>query len=455
MGHHGSTTLAAERTGPSRVRYLVLTASCVLALLAYVQRVGFATGGAELKQEFHFSDQQWGYVMAAFLLAYGAFEIPWGIVGDRLGARHVLTLATFISSALTAATALLLLLPSPAEATNGPGQGILLFAVLITLRFGFGTFQAAAFPAISRITADWIPVSERGTAQGLVWTCSRVGGALAPFLILWLIRLCGGWGAAFALVGALGFGWCAVFWPWFRDRPEEMAQVNAAERARIAEGRLGTPAGHAWAPWGRFLRSRSAWALCLTYGCGGFAANFFVTYLPSYLRNQRQLSAETAQLLTSLPLACGIAGCLLGGLLSDAIIRRTGNRKWGRRLNGTIGTAIAGLAYFCLNRAGATWELATLLCIIFFCNDIAMAPAWAATADIGRRYAGTLGGAMNMLGNLAGAAGNVLAGHLFQREQVGLVFVIYAISYWLGTLCWQGVDVTRPLEEEADHKPVP
>jgi sugar phosphate permease len=430
---------------PTQVRYHVLAAVCALALIAYIHRVGFAQGGTNLKRDLGLNDQEWGYVMAAFLLAYGAFEIPWGLLGDWLGARHLLTLVTLGWSIVTAGTALVMVLPN----VTFVDYALLQFAFLVGLRFLFGMFQAGAFPAISRVTADWIPMQERATAQGLVWMCSRVGGALAPFLIVWQINVLGGWESTFVTVSVLGLLWCAVFWPWFRNRPEEMPQVNAAERQRITAGRAAKSAGHGAVPWSKVLRSRSVWALCFMYGCGGFAANFFVTYLPSYLANQRQLLPDEVKVLTSLPLACGVVGCVLGGFLSDWIIRTTGNRKWGRRLNGTVGTIIAGLAYLFINWAQDTKTLAALLCVIFFCNDLAMGPAWASCADIGRRYAGTLGGAMNMVGNVAGAVAQGLAGNLFHRGHPELVFIIFGCTFFLGTLCWQGVDVTKPIEEDA------
>jgi sugar phosphate permease len=429
---------------PTQIRYGVLASVCLLAFIAYIHRVGFAQGGTNLKRELDLDDQQWGYVMAAFLLAYGAFEIPWGMLGDWLGARHLLTLVTLGWSITTACTALVVTLPHVTLVS----YALLQFWFLLGLRFLFGMFQAGAFPAISRVTADWIPMQERATAQGLVWTCSRVGGAVAPFLIVWQINLLGGWESTFVTVSVLGLLWCAVFWPWFRNRPEEMPQVNVAERQLITAGRAAKPLGHGAVPWSKVLRSRSVWALCFTYGCSGFAGNFFVTYLPSYLDKQRQLAPDDVKLLTSLPLACGMLACVLGGFLSDWIIRTTGNRKWGRRLNGTVGTIIAGLAYLSINGAQDTTTLAVLLCVIFFCNDLAMGPAWACCADIGRSYAGTLGGAMNMMANLAGAVANVIAGHFFHQGQPQMVFVIYACGYWVGTLCWQGVDVTKPLEQE-------
>src|SRR5262249_30027681 len=150
------------------------------------------------------------------------------------------------------------------------------------------------------------------------------------------------------------------------------------------------------------LRSRSVWALCLMYGCGGFAANFYVTLLPVYLEKHRGLPEETAKLLHSLPFACGLVACLLGGVLSDWIIRRTGNRKWGRRLSGTVGTVVGSLGWLLVPAVDGPVALGVVLCVIFFCNDLSMGPAWASCADVGERYAGTVGGAMNMVGNLSG-----------------------------------------------------
>jgi nitrate/nitrite transporter NarK len=203
-------------------------------------------------------------------------------------------------------------------------------------------------------------------------------------------------------------------------------------------------------PWAKLLSSRSAWCLCLAYGFGGFASNFYVGWLPTYLRDQRHLSDSDTKLLTSLPLAFGIAACISGGVLSDWIIRRTGSRSWGRRINGSIGMVIASAAI------GATvWVedvalLAFLLCLVFVANDLAMGPAWASCADIGERAAGTLGGAMNMMSNIAGAVSALVIGSLFEHGRPSWVFLIFACCYAMATLCWLGVDASRPLTADAE-----
>ena len=245
-----------------------------------------------------------------------------------------------------------------------------------------------------------MPVEERGQAQGTVWTFSRLGGVISPFIFMWLLGVFGTWTTPFWVIAGLGLVWCAFFWPWFRNRPEEMSRVNAAERAWIAAGRAAPDTSRpAAVPWSRLLRSVSVWGLCLMYGFVGFSGNFITSLLPVYLKDHRHLSDDARTWVFGVTLAGGMVACFLGGYISDAIIRWTGNRKWGRRVNAAVGLVFAGLAFLAVPWVEGVWPLAALFSIAFFCNDLTMGPAWAACADIAERCAGTLSGAMNMLGS--------------------------------------------------------
>ena len=172
-------------------------------------------------------------MMAAFMIGYGLFEMPWGFLGDRFGVRNTLAAIILGGSTLTACLALVAFLPR---------NVLLVVSFLVVLRFLFGAFQAGTFPSISRMTADWMPTTERGSAQGTIWMSSRMGGALAPLLLVWLFAAMGDWKMPLVLVAVLGLAWCAWFWPWFRNLPEEMPQVNRAERKLIEAGRASAPA---------------------------------------------------------------------------------------------------------------------------------------------------------------------------------------------------------------------
>ena len=206
---------------------------------------------------------------------------------------------------------------------------------------------------------------------------SRWGGALIPFLLAWMFKVFNGWAVPFLLIAALGVLWCGAFWPWFRDRPEEMPQVNRGELKVLGAGRLKPLASDHRVPWERMAGSLSVWSLCLMYGFTGFSGNFFTSMLPLYLSKQRHLSDSQIAWLSALPLAAGSLACILGGTASDWAIRRFGDRKWGRRYVGFLGLALAGPLLLAVNRAQSVWLLALLLTATFFCNDLSMGPAWA------------------------------------------------------------------------------
>ena len=225
-------TIATEQNivpaRPTRVRFQILAAACSLAVITYIHRVGFATASAEIKEPLGLSDQHLGYMMAAFLIGYGLFEMPWGLLGDRLGVRNILMAIILGGSVLTACLPLVVVLPRNVLA---------IVTILMIVRFLFGAFQAGTFPSISRMMADWMPMTERGRAQGAIWMASRTGGALAPILLVWLFAVIGDWKTPLILVALLGLAWAVCFWPWFRNLPEETPRVNREERRLIESGR--------------------------------------------------------------------------------------------------------------------------------------------------------------------------------------------------------------------------
>ena len=432
-----------ESSPPSGVRYHVLGFACAIAVITYIHRLGFSTGAPEIGRSLGLNSAQIGLLMASFLVAYGLFQMPLGLLGDRFGGRNVLTILVLGWSLLTAAVALAVLLPSVGWQ----------FAFLLVARFLFGACQAGGFPVLGRIMADWMPITQRGFAQGSIWMFSRLGGALIPFLLTWLFMVWGNWPIPFVLIAGLGVLWCAAFWPWFRNQPEEMPGVNKAERKIIAAGRPAASEQRSSFPWSKMARSRSVWALCLSYGFNGFAGNFFTNMLPLYLREHRHLSQYDTAWLSSLPLAAGSVACLLGGSASDWVIRRWGSRKWGRRSVGALGMAGATLCFCSTLLAQDVWLLGLLLTATFFFSDLAMGPAWASCADIGERYAGTMSGAMNMTNSLAGACGALMAGTLFHRGQPQLVFLIFSGVYLLAAVAWLNVDVTKRLADARQAVP--
>src|SRR6185436_18376549 len=190
-----------------RYRHRVLIFLCLLAAITYLDRIAISVAGPRIQDTLHIGPKGWGWVVGVFTLSYGIFEIPTGRMGDRIGARRVLTRVVLWWSGFTALTGL---------ASN--------YYVLLFTRFCFGAGEAGALPNIGVSLARWFPAIERARALGLVMMFMQVGGALAPLVIV-PIQLHYGWRASFYVLGALGVVWCLAWHRWYRDTPAEKTGV--------------------------------------------------------------------------------------------------------------------------------------------------------------------------------------------------------------------------------------
>ena len=336
-----------------------------------------------------------------------------------------MTIVVLGGSLLTALVAAVVWIPKPVW--------IALYA-LILARFLFGAFQAGTFPVMSRIMADWFPASERGGAQGTLWMSARVGGALAPLVLIPLFQRFGNWRMPLVLAASLGLVWCVGFLLWFRNTPEEVRAVNIAERLLITRGRKPKHPDSHRMRWRSIVCRSNPLALCAMYGCIGYSGNFFLFMLNDYLQRERHLPKTTAMWLTALPFFFGVFACVLGGVLSDLIGRRMGSRRWGRRVVGCAGLGIAALGIVSTLATTDVILLGILLCVTFIGNDLAMGPSWAAATEIGETSAGTLGGIMNMIGSFTAAVAAIFAADRFACGDRVTPFLCFGLSYALGSL---------------------
>jgi MFS family permease len=471
---------------PSRVRFGVLGFAGSLAMITYLDRVCFGTVAPFIQTEFGLSDTQKGMLFGAFALAYAAFEVPSGWLGDVYGPRRTLIRIVLWWSIFTALTGLIV--PIPGWATGA-------FLAMLSVRFLFGMGEAGCFPNISRAFHNWFPFSERGFAQGAVWMAGRFAGGITPLIVLALfieVPATAGqpaatrWRHTFWIFGSIGLFWCILFWWWFRDRPEQKASVNQAEIDLIHAGE--TPeASHSGVPWRSLLTNANLWILCMMYFCAAYGWYFNITYLPGYLERNYGLhrgdkwSADFWQFsfMAGAPLLFGSVACLFGGISTDFFIRKTGNRKWGRRLFGIIGHSTCALCYFLSMLAGNPWYFVLAIAMAAFCNDLTMGAAWASCLDIGKRYSGIVSGCMNTVGNLGGFAAGILTGWILDlnaspvARTAGAIggfiaidwipdknptgwainFSIFGGVYLVATVLWFRFDSTKPVIPEAVSPP--
>ncbi len=285
--------------------------------------------------------------------------------------------------------------------------------------------------------------------QGVIWTISRLGGAVAPLLTFALMTAVG-WRFTFGIFGILGVLWAVPFWFWYRDEPEEHPQVTPEEATWVKSWRGGNePSGHgAGAPWGQILTNRSVWGLAMATFWSAFGWYFFVTWLPTYLEKSRGLSLDSVASWAGLPLALGVIGCALGGWLSDRLLKTLGFR-WARRTVGASGLWLAGLCFLMGVRAGDARLAVLLMAFASFANDLPQSSLWAAIMDIGERNAGSVAGVVNTASSAGALISPILFGELLERGWGwNAALVVTGVAFVLGGLSWLMVDPTRTLSEK-------
>lgn len=417
--------------GPTTARHVVTLFAVLLAVITYIDRVAISVSVPFIREELGLSPAQMGWALAAFGWAYALFEIPGGWLGDRIGPRRVLMRIVLWWSFFTAAT--------------GWAWNV---TSLVVIRALFGAGEAGAFPNLTRVFTTWLPVRERERAQATLWLATRVSGAFTPLLVASLIAAVG-WRRTFEICGVIGVLWAIFFYRWYRDVPSEHPAVNQAELAMLPPPRE-TAIAHGGVPWRRIFSTPAVWLLSIQYMCLAYGWWFYINWLPTYLRDARGASLRMGALLAGLPLLLGGLGCLVSAALIPRFARRTGSVATARRIIAVTGFVGASACIFVFTGITDPVRAMFVLGLAGFFNDFVMPAAWAGTMDIGGRYSGTVSGAMNMMGSIAGASSVLVVGYLLTwTGNWTLTFYISAAIYLVGALCWLFLDSHTPIERPA------
>jgi ACS family glucarate transporter-like MFS transporter len=425
----------AER--PTRARSIALAFAVLLAVITYIDRVAISQAAPFITADLGLTRVQMGWALAVFGYAYAIFEIPGGWLSDRIGPRKVLMRIVLWWSFFTAATGWVF------NATS-----------LIVVRGLFGAGEAGAFPGITRMLTTWLPKGERERAQSLIWLATRFSGALTPLLVVWLISVLT-WQRMFEVFGVIGAIWAFLFYRWFRDDPAKHPAVNKAELAMLPPASE-VAVAHTGVPWGRIFSNPNVWLLSISYMCLAYGWWFYVNWLPTYLREQQggiqfgglQLGPFLTALLAGLPLLLGGFGCLTSAAVLPRVAKRVGSVRLARRIVAVTGFVGASACIYIFTGISNPLHAMFVLGMAGFFNDVIMPAAWAGTMDIGGRYAGTVSGAMNMMGSIAGAFSVTVVAYIltWTNNDWTLTFMISSGIYLVGAICWLFLDSHTPIE---------
>src|SRR6266850_348859 len=322
-----ATVKGPESPRATHVRWVpILAMVAVGTMINYLDRTVLGIAAPFLTRDLGLTAAQMGLVFSAFSWSYVLLQIPGGIFLDRFGTRVTYCIAVVGWSLFTA-------LMAAVRSLN----------LLILTRIGVGVFEAPCFPANSRILATWFPQQERARANGIYSFGQYVGLGFLSVPLFWMTQRFG-WRGLFVIVGAFGVAFGLAWWMLYRN-PGDSASVNQAERDYIEAGGggeyKGEPVRFKWSHIRRLLRHRQILGASLGQFGGNSTQVFFVTWFPTYLVTARGMTFIQAGLMTSLPYIGESIGVLVGGLISDMILKRTGSPNLARKLPIVSGMLLA------------------------------------------------------------------------------------------------------------------
>jgi MFS family permease len=378
------------RSSKLGVSGMVLPLLCLMYLILYVDRVNISTAAPLIQADLGLSNTDLGLALSAFAYPYAFFQLVGGWLGDRFGARATLGICGLIVCAATAAT--------------GVVGGL---ASLFAARLALGIGEGATFPTATRAMAAWTPAGSWGFAQGITHSFARIGNAVTPPLIAALVAV-SSWRASFFTLAASSLVW-VLAWIWFfRDDPKDHPSVSPAEPAGVtARGRSSKARSVPWLP--LFARMLPVTAVDFCYG---WTLWLFLSWIPSFFFKNYHLDLTHSALYSAGVFTAGVVGDTVGGVVSDWLLRRSGNRETARRnviVTGMLGGFVFLLPVMLIHDLTIA---AVSLSLAFFCVELIVAPIWSVPMDIAPHYSGSASGMMNFGFGVAGIISPVIFGFL-------------------------------------------
>jgi MFS family permease len=385
---HMETTMKYLRF---RATTIVLLMLCLMYFITYLDRVNVSTAAAGFGKEFSLSKTQIGLVFSAFAYPYLVFQIIGGWVSDKFGAKRTLIYCGLLWAVATILTGF---------------AGGLTSLLLARLLLGLG--EGATFPAATSAMARWIPKENRGFAQGITHAFARIGNAVAPAAIVFvMVRY--GWREAFYVCGALSLCW-VVAWAFIftedpaqhpRMTPEELSVLPAPRKVKLQT------------PWGPLFKRMMP--VTIVYFCYGWTLWLFLSWIPQYFLHSYDLDIKKSAIFASGVFFAGVVGDTLGGIVSDKILKRTGDLKKARSYMVAVCMLLTLLSLLPIMFTHDVYTSILCLSAGFFFAEMTIGPMWAIPMDIAPEFSGTASGMMNTGSALAAIISPVLSGYLIDR----------------------------------------
>jgi sugar phosphate permease len=391
---------------------------CAMYFIEYVDRVNLSIAAPLLKSEMHLSNTQLGIALSAFGYCYAIFQVINGYLGDKIGPRRMLAFSGILWTLGTLATGV----------TGG-------LATLVLSRALVGLGEAGTIPNATRAMANWVPLVKRGFAQGFTHSAARLAATVTPPLLVLMIPLLG-WRGAFMALGCVSAIWVVVWALYFRDDPRTHPSITAAEVETLPP--YAGPRHRTAVPWWPLIRR--IMPVTLVFFCHAWTLWLYLSWLPSFFVGVYGIDLKSTALFTSGVFLAGVIGDTAGGLLTDAIYRRTGNLNTARRNVIIIGFAGSLLFLSCVLFVRDRTVIALCLAAALFCLESTEGPIWAVPMDIAPAFAGVASGFISTAAGLAAVVSPVAFGLITDMTgsyrlpfvmSIALLLVGIALSFWI------------------------
>jgi len=405
----------------TKVRYGIVALLFVLTTINYADRATLSVAGPAIQKDLGFNSVTLGFVFSAFAWAYVLGQLPGGLLLDKFGSKKVYLGSIVIWSLVTFAQGFASWL-APAAAVTA----------LFTLRFMLGLAESPSFPANARIVAAWFPHSERGTATAIFNSAQYAAIIIFGPLMGWIAEEMN-WHAVFYVMGGLGL-LVALAFAIIVHAPHEHPRINKREFNYISENgalveldRKGDApkVPFSWSVVGQLLTNRMLVGIYIGQYCITALTYFFATWFPIYLVQGRHLSIKEAGFGAAAPALCGVVGGILGGVISDRLIKNGRTITYGRKLPLVVGTLLAAAIVLCNFTHNVNVVLA-FMAVAFFGKGLASL-GWAIISDAApREVTGLSGGIFNAIGNIAGITTPIVIGYIVHETgsfDIALMFV--------------------------------
>jgi ACS family hexuronate transporter-like MFS transporter len=303
-----TATGVGERRGMrpiSNLRWWIGGVLFASTVINYLDRQTLSLLAPYLKVEYHWTNTDYANIVIGFRIAYSIGQTVFGRFMDRLGTRRGLSLTVILYSAVSILTSL--------------AQGFLSF---VGFRFLLGAGESANWPAATKAVSEWFPSRERGLATALFDSGSSIGGAISPWLVLW-IYFRWGWRPAFAIPGMLGFLWL-LLWRWIYHPPESHPRISEAERQLILADKLEFQSSQrdgAPLPWRDLLKLPQTWGTIIARAFTDPVWYFVTDWFPIYLV-AKGIELKSGLFAIWLPFLAADLGNFFGGGVSGYLITR-------------------------------------------------------------------------------------------------------------------------------------